>query len=272
MNPPTPVSPDELLRLFDGELSDAEMPSVQARLSEQDRHTLAAWKQQQDQLLALGASIANEPTPVELLQATHRASAAHASLRQWQRWGGLAASVVLAFGSGWLARGWDGQSQVAQMVATAMPAGLIRADFSAQAALAHATFTPEVKHPVEVSAEQQAHLVQWLSKRLGRELQVPDLTTQGYRLMGGRLLPGESGARAQFMYQRSDGLRVTLYVGAAPQTPAPSAQSQDTAFAFSRHAQVSNFYWVDQGFGYALSAQLSQAELLSLAQAVHPQL
>ena len=44
------------------------------------------------------------------------------------------------------------------------------------ALVAYAVYAPEVRHPVEVAATQQEHLVQWLSKRLGRPLKVPDLT------------------------------------------------------------------------------------------------
>ena len=86
-------------------------------------------------------------------------------------------------------------------------AGMARCEparqFAQQAAVAHAVFQPEVRHPVEVTAAQQEHLVQWLSKRLGRPLKVPVLAAQGYELVGGRLLPGDDGARAQFMYQNS---------------------------------------------------------------------
>jgi anti-sigma factor RsiW len=32
---------------------------------------------------------------------------------------------------------------------------------------AHRTFSVETRHPVEVGAYEEAHLVQWLSKRLG---------------------------------------------------------------------------------------------------------
>ncbi len=53
---------------------------------------------------------------------------------------------------------------------------------------------PEVRHPVEVTAAQQDHLVQWLSKRVGRPLKVPVLAAEGYELVGGRLLSGDGGA------------------------------------------------------------------------------
>jgi anti-sigma factor RsiW len=124
---------------------------------------------------------------------------------------------------------------------------------------------------VEVGAAQQEHLVQWLSKRLGRTIRVPDLSAQGYDLVGGRLLPGQDGARAQFMYQKPGGVRVTLYLGALAQaaadaSPPQSGMARETAFAFDEKDGVSSFYWVDEGFGYALSGQLPKVELGALAE------
>ena len=129
---------------------------------------------------------------------------------------------------------------------------------------------PEVRHPVEVEASQQQHLVQWLSKRLNRQLKVPNLSATGYELVGGRLLPGENGARAQFMYQNAAGERVTLYVGAVDGSNAKSMD--ETAFRFTNEAGIASFYWVDQGFGYALSGKLPRQGLLVLAESVYKQL
>jgi anti-sigma factor RsiW len=131
---------------------------------------------------------------------------------------------------------------------------------------------PEVRHPVEVSALEQAHLVQWLSKRLGKPLKVPDLTAQGFELVGGRLLPGDTGARAQFMFQNAAGGRVTLYLGSLA-APAPQAlSSKETGFRYEPQAGVPSFYWVEQGFGYALAGQMPRESLMQLAQAVYQQL
>src|SRR5205085_10084240 len=91
-------------------------------------------------------------------------------------------------------------------VAAAQPA----ATFPMRAARAHLVYAPEVRHPVEVDATQQEHLVKWLSKRLGLDLKVPLLTGEGFELLGGRLLPGPEGPVAQFMYQDSAGKRLTL--------------------------------------------------------------
>ncbi len=131
--------------------------------------------------------------------------------------------------------------------------------------MAHAVYQPEQRHPVEVTAAQQEHLVQWLSRRLERPLTVPHLQDQGYELVGGRLLPGGSGARAQFMYQNAAGQRITLYLGALE-------QAQAEAFHFYGDGAVSSFYWVDRGFGYALSGALPRPALQALATAVYQQL
>jgi anti-sigma factor RsiW len=176
----------------------------------------------------------------------------------------MAASVVLAFGLGWAAN--DRFSTGAGAVSVSQSAQ----QFAHQAAIAHVVFQPEVRHPVEVAASQQEHLVQWLSKRLGRPLKVPVLTQQGYELIGGRLLPGDGGARAQFMYQNAAGQRLTLYIGAVKAGGA--ANAQETSFRFLDDGPVPGFYWVDQGFGYALSAQLPRPALHDLAKAVYAQI
>jgi anti-sigma factor RsiW len=139
-------------------------------------------------------------------------------------------------------------------------------------------FHPRCAIPVEVTAAQQDHLVQWLSKRVGRPLKVPVLAAEGYELVGGRLLSGDGGARAQFMFQNAAGLRLTLYLGAidaalpGSTAKAASPPSQETAFRYSGDGPVPSFYWVDQGFGYALSGAVSRDELMKLAQLVYQQL
>jgi anti-sigma factor RsiW len=149
-------------------------------------------------------------------------------------------------------------------------------EFVHAAAVAHAVYAPEKRHPVEVAASEEQHLVQWLSRRLDRPLKVPDLSAQGYALVGGRLLPGSEGARAQFMFERSDGGRLTLYIGAidreAQKPSQPMPKMGETAFRYSAEGPVPSFYWIDRGFGYALAGALPRETLLGLADAVYRQL
>jgi anti-sigma factor RsiW len=136
-----------------------------------------------------------------------------------------------------------------------------------RAAIAHATYSPEVRHPVEVGADQEAHRGAGLSKRLGAPVRAPKLEAVGYHLVGGRLLPGESGPVAHFMYQCSQGTRVTLYVRTEP------AGNQETAFRYSKEGGVRVFYWVDRKLGYALSsADIDKDTLFKVANSVYQQL
>lgn len=139
--------------------------------------------------------------------------------------------------------------------------------FVKRAALAHATYSPEVRHPVEVGADQEAHLVAWLSKRLGAPVKAPKLEGVGYSLVGGRLLPGENGPVAHFMYQCKQGTRVTLYVRT------DATNNRETAFRYQTEGNVKVFYWIDRKFGYALSsADIPKENLLKVADSVYRQL
>jgi len=262
---------DELHAWLDGRLTDEQRRAVDARL-EMDPvacATLAAYRRQAQALRALHRTLLDEPVPPSLQAAAQRLADTSQRTSQWWRWGGMAAAFALVFATGWLEHGlW--QARQGPDVAALKSRGPAQ-EFVRQASLAHAVYAPEVRHPVEVGAVQQEHLVQWLSKRLARPLKVPDLSAQGYELVGGRLLPGENGARAQFMFQAPGGERVTLYLGAL-EAGADAASRQETAFSFSGTGPVPGFYWVDQGFGYALTGPLSREKLLQLAQAVYRQL
>jgi anti-sigma factor RsiW len=135
-----------------------------------------------------------------------------------------------------------------------------------RAARAHLVYSPEVRHPVEVEAKDKDHLVQWLSKRLGTKLRIPILSTEGFELLGGRLLPGNDGPVAQFMYQESSGKRLTLYV------TRPHKGDNVTAFRFAQEGPVSVFYWIDRDCGYALSGEVDKPTLARVATSVYKQL
>ncbi len=232
-----------------------------------------AWQAQRAALRRLHREVLDEPVPPELLATLAAAAGRHDQRDRWMRWGGMAAGIVIAFGAGWLANGQrGGLLPWAQSVAApAWARALATQEFVHAAEVAHAVYVPEVRHPVEVTADEQQHLAQWLSKRLDRPLKVPDLSAQGYALVGGRLLPGADGARAQFMFERGSGERVTLYIGSLAESAAPG-RSGETAFRFSSDGPVPSFYWIDHGFGYALAGQLPRAALLDLATGVYRQL
>ena len=225
-----------------------------------------AWRAQRDALRQLHVEVLEEPIPSSLLTAAEMVAARQDQHARWMRWSGIAAGLLVAFGFGWLASlEWTTQRQ-----ALARPPDT--QEFVHAAAVAHAVYAPEKRHPVDVAAIEEQHLVQWLSKRLDKPLKVPDLSAQGYALVGGRLLPGSQGARAQFMFEREDGERLTLYIGSLNINAANDPPSGASAFRYSDEGPVPSFYWVDQGFGYALAGKLPREVLLKLAGVVYRQL
>jgi anti-sigma factor RsiW len=138
--------------------------------------------------------------------------------------------------------------------------------FAVRAARAHAMYTAEQRHPIEVRAQEE-HLVRWLSRRLNYNIKVPVLAEDGFELLGGRLLPGgDGGAVALFMYQDAGGKRLTL------QVTRRARAEQLTAFRFAQEGNVTVFYWIDRDCGYALSGDLDRTTLTRIATSVYKQL
>jgi len=259
---PTPTD-DELHAWVDGQLAAERHGAVEEAIANDPAVAakVAAWHTQRDALRRLHGELVDEPLPAALMGALDRHLPRTARHVSWLRWGGMAAGLLIAFAAGWLGNvQWSaprGGTQLAKVPAVR--------EFVHDASVAHAVYAPEKRHPVEVAASEQQHLVQWLSRRLDRPLKVPDLSTQGYTLVGGRLLPGETGARAQFMFEDAAGERVTLYIGTLDANAAGATAARETAFRFASEGPVPSFYWVDQGFGYALAGKLPREVLLKLA-------
>lgn len=269
------IADGELQAFVDGRLDAARTEAVAAALAAcpEQAARVAAWRLQRPALAEAFAAVVDEPLPARLLQAAARpagnaatqaagndAAGQAGTTRASPRWRlpmALAAMLVIGMSAGWVLRGTLAPAAGAVAASTALPR---------DAAIAHAVYSPEIRHPVEVAAAEQSHLVGWLSKRLGRKLVVPDLARAGYELVGGRLLPGDQGPAAQFMYQDAAGRRLTLYVRVEPDAvPA-------TAFRFSEQGALRVFHWVDGSLGYALSGELDRDELLSIATRVHRQI
>jgi anti-sigma factor RsiW len=259
MNDPT-VTEEDLHRYVDGALQPAQRERVDAWLAGQRDVMIRLQK-----IRTLNSSlhgrfddVLTEPIPARLTRELARGQQPRRTL--------LAASIAaLAVGTllGWFGHSWSLGGNVKREAVSASAAP--PPSFPRQAILAHAAYTPEVRHPVEVTVQDEAHLFTWLSKRLGNAIKPARLSAQGFELMGGRMLPGEDGPVAQFMYQNAAGKRLTLML-----TRKQSAGT-DTAFRFYDERNISVFYWVDGPFGYALSGDIPRAELQVIATTVYQQ-
>lgn len=253
---PSNPADSDLHAFVDDQLDDDRRAEVETWLADNPdaRSLVDEYKAQSAALHDLFDPILDELTPAGLIATPrkYRPSVA-ASL--------AAAFVLFLFGGG---LGW-----FAHDIAPGNPQGqatIAPLEVAEWALTAHVLYSPEVRHPVEVEATEQAHLVAWLTKRLGGEVRTPRLAEIGYSLIGGRLLPSPGGPAAQFMYQNTEGGRVTLYISSG------SHGNRETAFRFIKEGPVSAFYWIDGDFGYALVGEIAKDDLLRGARLIYEQL
>jgi anti-sigma factor RsiW len=242
---------EETLHAFvDGFLAEPERSAVERYLADNpgEAARVEAYRQQNAALQALRSlPEARRFTPPEF---GRRIAWRAVALRV------AAAAVLLAAG---LAGGWSLHDRL-------QPSTPLWLRLVQQAERAHQTYVPEVVHPVEVTSDQEQHLRTWLSKRLGTPIRVPVLRRDGYDLVGGRLLPGNPGPAAQFMYQDGQGNRLTLYLLAAPAT------RRDSSFRYVQSGNLWICTWVGESIDFVLTAEVDRDRMQGIAKDVYMQL
>ncbi|MDP2064076.1 MAG: hypothetical protein Q8Q63_15135 [Phaeovulum sp.] len=255
-----PLTDPELIALRHGTPPEPARAALAARLGADaaGRATVAEWDRQDTALAALYGPIAAEPLPETLRTMLDRAAREDAAPRHraaLPKFARLAAAVLLlALGA---AGGWTA-ARLTPGEGAAVPVALA-------AIRAHQTFAVEVAHPVEVAATEAEHLTRWLSKRLGHPIAAPDFASFGFALMGGRILPTETGAAAVFMYENATGQRITLYAAAGD-------GSAETAFRFVEAGATQGFWWIDGSLRYAVVGEVPREALRAIATVAWQQL
>ena len=269
-------APDDTLlsAWLDDELPPEQRAEVEAWLREnpEDAARVRLWAADAEALRVRLDTVLTEPVPQALTQVAWRKAPDTLPALRWQRWAAAFAVFVIggATGAGLM---WRLQPELPVLARAGEPAWVHRA------AVAHAVYVPEVRHAVEVKAQEE-HLSRWLTKRLTVPVKLFDLRAQGFELVGGRLLPDAAGPSAQLMYQAlpesgatgADGkpLRVTVYLR-KPDSNTPAA------FRYERQGELGLFYWVEGesaeggACGYALVGALPRDKLLALAEAIFKQ-
>ena len=205
-----PVTEDELHAYVDGELPADRRAAVGAWLATHpdDMARVAAWRAQIDAIRARYDSVAAEPVPARLAldrlagQPTCwrsvAAIAADGVARRWRR----------RRHGGWIARGSiaaaPSDTHVPRRGFTALHGG---SDRSLQALCRRSASSGR-------SARQRCRTSRAMAVE-ARRLSVARAQSRrvGLKLVGGRLLPGPTGAAAFFMYENASGERYTLYCG-----------------------------------------------------------
>lgn len=249
-----PVSEEDLHAYVDNVLDRARREDVERYLAQHagDAARIRDYATQRQALRSALAFRASTPAPPELNLLRLLEARIVRRRTSWR----IAAAVVLSLsvggGAGWLSRGGPptGRADRAMTVLTS------------EALASHTVYAVDQRHPVEVEAAERDHLTRWLSNRLNRRLEVPDLMPAGYQLLGGRLLATErGGAAALFMYADKAGQRVTVLV--RPMASEIRAAQRD---AQSGHIRVCA--WIDGGLGYAVAGPLPDEELDELSELI----
>ncbi|MEO6408582.1 MAG: anti-sigma factor [Burkholderiaceae bacterium] len=273
----TPIDDNLLHAWLDNELASEQREQVERWLQDhpEDAARVRLWSADAQAMRATLEPILSDPVPQRLTQIVwNRAPATLAA--PWQRWAAAVAVFVLGGAVGaaatWRVQTAQNAAQSARQADRLVGAqGWVR-----RAAVAHSVYVPEVRHPVEVKAQEE-HLARWLTRRIEVPVKLFDLREQGFELVGGRLLPDASGPSAQLMYQaieppvgNAKPERVTVYLR-KPDSATPAA------FAYERQGELGLFYWVEgdsahgNATGYALAGTLSRERLLVLAEAIYRQ-
>jgi anti-sigma factor RsiW len=245
-----PVTEDELHAYVDGELPADRIAAVQDWLASHpdDAQRVEAWRSMGEELHRRYDAVLDEPTPRRL---DPDRLVWRSRRRLWSAAAAAALAFVIGSGAGWMAR---------NAFATGLdPMETLRGE----AVAAHKLYTGEVRHPIEVSGNEE-HLLPWLSKRVGTTLRAPDLSAQGFRLLGGRLLPGLSAPAALFMYESASGERVTLYC--------TTLKAPTSGLAYREDGTTGSVRWTEDDYGWVVSGPASRERLKAVASAAYSQL
>ncbi|MEA2741618.1 MAG: hypothetical protein QOH05_4925 [Acetobacteraceae bacterium] len=250
---PIPVGDDDLQAYVDRRLPPERLAVVERYLDEHP-DLAARLRQYAEQDASLAAALRaklEEPIPARLRIANIEAQRRHRLNLPLARVAAVALIAALAGAGGWAARVWTEHGDRLHAA-------------TERAFAAYDTFSVEVRHPVEVRAEEGAHLVQWLSNRLHRPLVPPNLTPLGLRLMGGRVLPTANVPAAQLMYDDDLGTRLTVYV--------QPMGIDGEEFRYTKQGDVGTIYWAERRLALAVTGRTSNERLLAVARSVHDQM
>ena len=238
----------------DGELEGDDKKAVEELLAtnEEARKALSSINFQKSELRKAYNGTLEEAVPASLIAATH----GRPSRRILPYLAAACAAMLFVIGG---SIGWYAAQNTVQTSGQVLTASLAQ-----RALIAHANYSAEPRHAVEVTAADKDHLQTWLSKRVGSEFKIPDLQKDGYTLLGGRLLAESNAPAGQLMYETADKQRMTiLFTANADGTSADLALEQNDKFI--------TCFWRDAKLAMAVTGDMSPEQMKILGPSVFAQ-
>ncbi len=232
----------------DGELDSDERVRIEKLLA-QDADARRVLENIQRQKAALKRSF--DPVLQEAVPHSLSATINGRGTRQLGPFAAMAASIAMlaiGAGAGWFAAHETGSALVA--------------DLGKRALVAHEVYSVDVKHPVEVGANESDHIKAWLGKRIGTPIKIPNLAAAGYTFIGGRLLAAEDRPAGQLMYEDANKKRLSIFLASNP-------TERDDSIHVSEKDKFVSCYWADHDLAMAITGEMSKDEMMKLAQTVY---
>ena len=121
----------------------------------------------------------------------------------------------------------------------------------------HLVYARQTEHLAEVPAERREHIEAWLGSLLNRTLKVPDLSSQGLKFEGARLLAIDAYPVAQLLWSREHGDPVAICVTFG----APESKPLD----IEHHRGLNVGVWDENGYTYVVVGALTEDSVRRIA-------
>ena len=239
----------------DGELEGEDKKAVEELLAtnEEARKALSSINYQKAELRKVYNGTLEEAIPASLIAATH----GRPSRRVLPYLAAACAAMLLVMGG---SIGWYVAQNKVQTSGQVLTASLAE-----RALIAHANYSAEPLHSVEVAAADQDHLQTWLSKRVGSDFKIPDLQKDGYTFLGGRLLAESSAPAGQLMYETNDKKRVSILFTA-------NADGKSSDLQLEQKGKLITCFWSNAKLAMAVTGEMSPEQMKQLGPSVFAQI
>lgn len=258
-----PVTGADLCAYTDGELDSVRRVEVEAYIAEHPdaAEEVQQYKKIEQDLHGLFDGVLNEPIPENLIP-TSELVPGKSWLSTHFRAAAMISGMIVSVAIGWYMNDYLSVDSTT-IIANATDSHTRTYNNLIQpAAFAHTVYSSDKRRPVEIWGEEKNDLNKWVSNRMKADIEAPELTGQGFELVGGRLLPSTNRMAAQFMYQNDDNERITLYIRRGVW------DNKEKVHKYMEQDDVGTFYWIDGPMGYAVSGSVQKDQLIAVAKAV----
>lgn len=248
-----PISEDDLQALVDDVLDEDRREAVRRYLDSHpdEARRIATYRHEGEALRSALSGFAESPLPPEmnletLVEGRRRRMAGRRQI--------AAAAAVLCIGS---LTGWFGHG------AFSTPPRGVHA-LAREAADNYGVYAADLRRPVELTPDQRATLVHWVSERLGEPVEAPDLEAAGYRFLGGRLVTTPNGPAALFIYEGPTTDRLAVMTR-------PMAIDKNKPMVEQSFGTLEGATWSRNGLGFSVVAPRASGQARAIAREVRRQ-